>query len=207
MIKANALQGPFFRRLILLNRYYKITQFYSFLKTTAYKGTIGIIIFVLIIVGLEYFFIDINSLLNSLVEKYPSSIVISTFLTSESFFGLIPPELFIAWASKSYAPWLILFELATASYIGGLIAYFIGQGLGMIPSVKKYLEVKVAKHINNLKKWGGFFVVLGAVTPLPHSIVSMSSGMIKFSLKQYLLFALFRYIRFAIYAAVIFQVM
>ncbi len=207
MITANRVQSNYAKRLVLLNRYYKITQFYSFLKNTAYKGAIGIGLFVLVLVGLEYFFIDIHSLLDTLVENYSSTVILSTFFTSEVFFGLIPPEIFIAWASKSFNPWLILGVIATASYLGGMVAYFIGYGLSKIPSVKNYLEVKVAKHINNLQKWGGFFIILGAVTPLPHSIVSMSSGMIRFGLKDYLLFALFRYVRFAIYGLVIFQVL
>ncbi len=207
MITANRVHSNYAKRLILLNRYYKITQFYSFLKSTAYRGAIAIGVFVLVLLGLEYFFIDIHSLLNSLVKNYSPSVIISTFFTSEVFFGLIPPEIFIAWASKSFNPWLILFVIATASYLGGVVAYYIGYVLSKIPSVKHYLEVKVAKHINNLQKWGGFFIILGAVTPLPHSIVSMSSGMVRFGIKGYLLFALFRYVRFAIYGLVIFQVL
>jgi membrane protein DedA with SNARE-associated domain len=78
--------------------------------------------------------------------------------------------------------------------------------LFLIPAVKNYIEVKIAKHIVNLRKWGGVFVFLGAVSPLPHSMVSMASGLIKYNFKHYLLWSLFRYIRFLVYALVIFQV-
>jgi len=193
-------------KVMALHRYYRITKFYTFLKTTAYKGGITILIFAGMLVGLEYFFIDINALLNSLVENYSPAIIFSFFLISETILGLIPPEIFIAWSAKSGTPWLFLFVLASASYIGGIIAYFTGKLLYSIPSVKFYLENKISLHIKNLRKWGGFFVVVGAMLPIPHSIVSLASGLIKYNFRDYLLWALFRYARFAIYALVIFKI-
>lgn len=194
------------KRLVLLNRYYKITNFYSFLKDTAYKGGTVIVIFVLLLLGLEFYVLDINALLDTLVETYSWHTIFPFFLISETILGLIPPEIFIAWASKSVNPWLFLFMLATLSYIGGVISYFLGNRLFLIPSIKNHLENKIAKHIVNLRKWGGVFVVLGAISPIPHSIVSLACGLIKYSFRQYLLWSLFRYVRFIIYALVIFQV-
>jgi len=195
------------KRLVLLNRYYKITNFYSFLKDTAFKGGTVIVIFVILLLGLELYVLDINSLLNSLVASYPSPIVFSFFLVSETILGIIPPEIFIGWASKSTSPWLFVFVLATISYIGGIISYFIGNRLFLIPAVKNHIENKIAKHIVNLRKWGGLFVLLGAVSPIPHSLVSLASGLIKFNFKQYLLWSLFRFARFVIYALIIFEVL
>jgi len=43
-------------KVMALHRYYRITKFYVFLKDTAYKGLITILIFVALLVGLEYFF-------------------------------------------------------------------------------------------------------------------------------------------------------
>jgi membrane protein YqaA with SNARE-associated domain len=193
------------KRIELINRYYKITRFYPFLKDIALKGGISIIIFALIILGLELFVIDINTFLNHLVATYSPQIIFSFFLVSETALGLIPPEAFIAWASKSMTPWLFLFLLATISYLGGIISYFIGNRMFLIPSVKNHLENKIAKHISNLRKWGGFFVFVGAMLPIPHSVVSLASGLIKYNFKHYLLWALFRYVRFVIYAIVLFQ--
>ncbi len=194
------------KRLTLLNRYYKITKFYSFLKNTAFKGSVVIVIFVAVLLGLEYFLLDFNALLNNLVASYSKQIIFSFFLLSETVFGLVPPEIFIAWASKSVSPWLYLFILATMSYVGGIFAYFIGNRLFLIPAVKNHIENKIANHIANLRKWGGLFVFIGAMLPLPHSMVSLACGLIKYKFTHYLLWALFRYLRFYIYALVIFQI-
>jgi membrane protein YqaA with SNARE-associated domain len=196
----------FNNRLHIFNRYYKITKFYDFLRSTAIKGGIAIVIFGTILLALEYFFLDFNALLDSLVTNYSPKVIFSSFLLSETILGLVPPEIFIAWASKSVSPWFFLFILATMSYLGGIIAYFIGNRLFLIPAVKNHIENKIAIHINNLRKWGGLFVFIGAMLPLPHSIVSLACGLIKYDFKNYLLWALFRYVRFIIYALIIFQI-
>lgn len=195
------------KKITLLNRYYKITRFYSFLKNTAYKAGLGIVIFAAILLALEYFLVDFNSIFNNLAATYSPVIVFSFFLISETVLGLVPPEIFIAWASKAAASWLFLFVLATLSYLGGIISYFIGYGLFLIPGIKNHIENKIAKHIINLRKWGGLFVVLGAISPIPHSLVSLASGLIRYNFRQYVLWSLFRYLRFVIYALVIFQIL
>lgn len=193
------------KRMAALNRYYKITKFYDFLKSTSIKGAITIAIAVIAFIILDYFFLDTEAIFKALVTNYTSSFILSVFFISETFLGLIPPEIFIAWSSKMSNPWLYLFILAALSYLGGICAYFLGKLFFMIPSVKKYLHSKIAIHITNLRKWGGFFVVIGALLPLPHSIVSFTCGLIKYSFKHYALWALFRFLRFYLYAIVIFS--
>lgn len=202
----NTYYNNLLKRLGLLNRYYKITKFYTFLKDTAFKAAIAVFGFVALLVFLEYFVLDFDVLLNNLVENYSPNVVFSSFLISETILGLVPPEIYIAWASKSATPWLFLLTLATLSYIGGVLAYLIGGRLFLVSSIKRHIENKISQHIVNLRKWGSIFVVLGAVSPIPHSLVSMACGLIKFNFKQYLLWALFRYLRFIIYGLVIFQV-
>lgn len=196
----------FYQKVVRINRYYRITKFYDFLKKTSIKGGVSILIFVAILAFLEYFFIDIEAILNSLVTNYSATSIFSVFLVSETFLGLIPPEIFIAWSSKTVSPWLFLTILASLSYLGGVISYYIGKQISKIPSVKDSIENKISNHIKNLRKWGGLFVVIGALLPLPHSIVSMACGLIKYSYKSYLMWALFRFLRFLLYGLVIFQV-
>ena len=194
------------RRWSLAHRYYKITRFYSFLKNTAYQAFFMIVIFVLLLMAVNFFIIDINLLINNILETYSPKIVILCFLISESILGLIPPEIFILWSSKSGSPFLFLFALATASYIGGAVSYFIGMRISLMPAVSKHVERKIKQHIINLRKWGGLFIVLGAISPIPHSIVSIGAGLIDYKFKYYLLWSLFRYLRFVIYYLVILQV-
>ena len=190
-----------------INRYYSLTNFYSFLLSTVIKGLILFFLFILLIFCIDFFFIDLELLIKNSFEKYSSVMLMSIFFISESFLGLIPPELFLIWSTESSHPFLYVFLLALLSYMGGIVSFFIGRYLYLIPFIKSFIENQISKHIVNLRKWGGFFIVLGAVSPLPHSLISMTSGLIKYSLKNYLLWSLFRFLRFFIYAVVIFEIL
>ncbi len=201
----NTSYSNILKRLSLLNRYFKITRFYSFIMSTAFKGLAIALIFIFFLFLVDFFIIDIGYLITNLVETCSPIIIYSVFLVSESFLGLLPPEIFIAWASKSSNPFLTLFILSSISYVGGALSYLIGSRLFLIPAIKNHIENKINIHIINLRKWGGLFVFLGAVSPLPHSIVSMACGLIKYNFKRYLLWSLFRFLRFIVYALIIFQ--
>jgi membrane protein YqaA with SNARE-associated domain len=195
-----------YEKMIALNRYYRITKFYAFLKNVAIKGAITMAVIVGIVLILEYYFLDINALLDTLVSTFSPIMIFLVFAVSESFLGLLPPEIFIAWSAKSAWPWIFLMVLASLSYLGGIVSYYIGMLLHRIPQIKTYTEVKIARHISNLRKWGGVLVFVGAMLPIPHSVVGIACGLIKYDFKYYLVWALFRYVRFIIYAFVIFKV-
>ena len=80
------------------------------------------------------------------------------------------------------------------------------KGALKIKAVKLYLEVKMAKHLKNTGKWGGFLILVGALLPVPFSISCMAAGMIRYSFKNVVLFGLFRFLRFGLYAWAIFKV-
>ncbi len=188
----------------LLHQYYSYTGFYSFVGKSLLKAAIPIAIFVAALIGVHFFVMDINTMLTYITDNFPAIGVFAVFFASESILGLIPPEIFIAWSGKSVSPKLYLAILAFLSYFGGIISYFIGRGIAAIPAVFVYLEVKMAKHIKNMRKWGGFLIVVGALLPVPFAVSSIAAGIIKFSFRSYLLFGLLRFLRFLLYGIAIF---
>ena len=188
----------------LLHQYYSYTGFYSFIGRSLMKATVPILLFIGIVLGIHFFVIDINDILIYITENFPPIGVFGVFFASESILGLIPPEIFIAWSGKSNHPWLFLAILASLSYLGGVISYFVGRGVASIPSVFVFLEIKMAKHIKNMRKWGGLLIIAGAMLPLPFAISSIAAGIIKFPFGSFLLFGLLRLLRFAIYGLIIF---
>ena len=194
-------------KLQLVHQYYSYTGFYNFIWENIKKS---ILPFILIIGGLiliDRFVIDFNSFFAYITENYSAISIFSLFFTSESLLGLIPPELFIAWVKTLPTPFLNLSLLALLSYLGGCVSYSIGRGILSIPKVSHYLESKMAKHIINIRKWGGFLIIVGALLPIPFSMVSIASGIISFSFKRYLMYGLFRFLRFYLYALAIFSLM
>ena len=190
----------------LLHQYYRYTGFYTFIGNSLKKSAIPVI---LIIFGLylvnEYVF-TIDDGLEFLTKTFSRTGVLIVFFISETLLGLIPPEIFIGWSKKTASPILNLSILATLSYTGGILSYFIGKTIQKITTVKNYLEIKMAKHLKNTGKWGGFLILIGALLPVPFSITCVAAGMIKYPLKGVVLFGLFRFVRFALYAWAIFNV-
>ena len=194
-------------RAKLMHSYYSRTGFYMFIWESVKKAFVPIVSVVLGLFLVNRYVYNINEGLESITETFSRLGIFSFFFTSETLLGLIPPEIFIAWTKKTSEPILNLSILATLSYCGGLLTYFLGKLVLKIESVKNYLEVKMAKHLKNSKKWGGFLILVGALLPVPFSISGMAAGMIKYPVKNVVLFGLFRFARFAIYGLVIFNVL
>jgi len=193
-------------KLKLLHQYYSYTGFYSFIGRTLKKAIVPVLLIVAAIFLFNAYVFNINDALQKITEVFATKYILAIFFLSESFLGLIPPEIFIAWTKKTANPTLLLAFLALLSYTGGLISFFIGKAALKITSVRNYLENKMSHHLKNTKKWGGFLIVTGALLPIPFSITCMAAGMIKYPLKGVLSFGLFRFLRFALYALAIFQI-
>ncbi|APS39566.1 MULTISPECIES: YqaA family protein [Salegentibacter] len=192
-------------RIRLLHQYYSYTGFYSFVWKSVKKAILPIVLFVAALWAIDRWVLDIEQMLVTVTETYSPLGIISVFFASESLLGLIPPELFIAWSGKSSSPILYLSLLALASYLGGVISYFIGRWMTKIPAVHEAIEVKMAQHIKNTRKWGGFLIIVGALLPIPFAMTSIAAGIIKFPFPSYLMFGLLRFVRFYLYALVIFE--
>jgi membrane protein YqaA with SNARE-associated domain len=191
----------------LLHQYYNYTGFYRFVGNSLKKAILPIVLFLGVLFALNEYVININNVLITVTDTYPPLGILAVFLASESIgLGLVPPELFIAWAGKSAMPVLYLSFLALASYLGGILAYWAGKAITRIPSVHRYMETKMSKHIKNTQKWGGFLIVVGALLPIPFAITSVAAGIINYKFRYYLLFGLLRFIRFYGYAIVIFKI-
>ncbi|MCK0179310.1 short-chain dehydrogenase [Flavobacteriaceae bacterium S0862] len=193
-------------RFKLLHQYYSYTGFYRFIGLSLKKSIIPVVLFIGVLLGIHYFVIDINTALTTITETFSTVSVLVVFFLSESILGLIPPEIFIAWSKKLPQPILYLSILALLSYLGGVISYITGLSITRIPKVRYAIENRLAKHIKNTRKWGGFLIVVGALFPIPFAITSIAAGFIRYEFKNYLLFGLLRFARFYLYAIAIFKV-
>ncbi|WP_298371091.1 short-chain dehydrogenase [uncultured Lutibacter sp.] len=193
-------------KIELLHQYYSYTGFYAFIGKSLKKALWPVVIVIIALLLFNNYVYNVNEGLKHFTDTFTDIQVFTVFFLSESFLGLIPPEIFIAWSKKTSEPIFNLVLLAFISYVGGVISFFIGKAILTIEKVKNYFETKMSKHLKNTKKWGGFLIVVGALLPVPFSITCLAAGMIKYPIKGVLLFGLLRFARFAIYAAAIFQV-
>ena len=92
------------------------------------------------------------------------------FLFSEIVFGLIPPELFMIWALKDgllsfYIQNVI--ALSIISYSAGVIGYFIGSRFSATLVYQTIQKRYIGKYEKYFNQFGGFLVVVAALTPNP----------------------------------------
>ncbi len=186
-------------------RYYKSSGLYSFVLSNFIKVIIIIAVIIIAALILNTFIIKISDIPQFLIENFPFYIVLLFFLLSESFMGMIPPDIFILWVSEMPNFYLMVGLLGVISYVGGFIAYFLGALIRKIPKVKVRVEKLYASHIDKIKKWGGIFIVIAALFPLPYAIVCSLAGLMKFPLVRLTYLGIFRIIRFFLYAMLIIQ--
>lgn len=151
-----------------------------------------------IVLILKHFF-DLDAIFDYITGNFNDMGVLITFTLSESFLGMIPPDIFVIWSAKFTHPFLILTLLGVLSYIGGIISYYIGYGFSLRPRIKRYTERALGKYVKLVQKWGGAFVVIAALFPFtPFSMIVIAVSLLKFRLRMYLLFGLTRVTRFVL---------
>jgi membrane protein YqaA with SNARE-associated domain len=165
---------------------------------------VGIISLVLVLAQL--LINDFEEVIISFLERQKPLLILSLFLTSETLFGLIPPDFFIVWANTFEHNMILLTVLAVLSYSGGIIAHSIGYNLRKIPKVYIFFERRFSGHYSEIEKFGSILIVISALFPLPYSTITMVAGAMKYPVKKLFLFGIARILRFYIYAIFLFKI-
>lgn len=185
---------------------YKRKGVYPFLIKNSIKLVIFLVLLVVGLILLKDQMPDLEYTFELFTNKFRPITILGVFLLSESFLGLIPPDFFLVWAKQFNTPYAMVALLAVLSYGGGVISYFIGNYIGHIPAVEKWMYNRFLTHIDKIKKWGGVLIVFAALFPLPFSPICMAAGMVRFPFVPFILLGLFRFIRIFGYALILFKV-
>jgi membrane protein YqaA with SNARE-associated domain len=127
----------------------------------------------------------------------------SVFTVSEVTFGLVPPEFFMmVWILHkvpvtNYVVGLSILTLL--SYLSGIAGYFIGKNFSKTALFSRIHSKYLVQYEKYLKKYGGYLVFVGAVTPVPYSATCMLAGTVNFNFKEFLLIGISRIVRFFFY--------
>jgi membrane protein YqaA with SNARE-associated domain len=149
---------------------------------------------------------DLEVLLGPLYHR--SGVIFFVFLTSEVVFGIIPPEFFMLWSLRNGELMLYvqnIIALSSISYCAGIIGYYIGSyfnGTKLYRTLEKNVFGKFQKHFY---RYGGFIIVVAALTPLPFSGICMLIGAVKYSFRQFVVISMMRFVRFLVYGIIIWE--
>lgn len=126
------------------------------------------------------------------------------YTVSEIVFGILPPELFMMiWILDdiSLQGFIINLTILTLiSYGAGIVGYWIGKNFSKTKLYQERIREKYLKQYEKqLKKFGGYLVFVGAVTPVPFSATCMMAGSVNMNFRNFLLICISRVLRFALY--------
>lgn len=200
------IEKTFAQKMSIRHAYNQRTGLYTFVKNITLKLVITVAIIVAALLVLDRF-VDIDGIITNYINSHGMPEVLALFLISESVLGWIPPDFFIMWSNQfgNMFKWLTI--LGTISYIGGINAYGLGILSAKFPKIRHWLEKRNEKFFYQIKKWGGFIIILAALFPLPFATTSTAAGMVKYPFKSYLAFGLSRYLRFYLYGIMIYFAM
>ena len=176
-----------------------------FFLTNLAKG----LLFLVVIIGgfilaKDLFGFDLKEWMGPLYEQ--PRVVFSIFLVSELVFGIIPPEFFMIWAQRHMDLGVFIDNvvvLAAISYLAGVVGYWFGVYLNTTRAFQFLKKRVFGKFEQRFQEFGGFLVIVAAMTPIPFSGICMLVGSAKYPFRRFLLMALARFVRFFIYAYVI----
>lgn len=125
------------------------------------------------------------------------------FTISEIVLGLVPPEFFMivyVFNHVNVSEYIVNLALLTLiSYGAGILGYYIGRTFSKTTSFRKFSAKYLREYHHQLRKYGGYIIFVGAVTPVPFSAMCMLAGSINFPFKSFILISISRVLRFAIY--------
>ena len=174
----------------------------GFLFRNLLRGLVWFAVIILTFIYLEDFLLENFKSDIELLQRNPFGLLVIFFM-SEVIFGLIPPEFFMmVWilSKISLTGYIInLTILSVLSYIAGIIGFYIGRNFSKTKLYKKLFGRYLIQYKRQLKRYGGFLVFVGAVTPLPYSATCMLAGSVNLSTRDFLLIGIARVIRFAVY--------
>lgn len=135
-------------------------------------------------------------------------LVYSIYFISEIVIGIIPPELFMMWSlelaqNRNYIVDLAL--LAIISYFAGIVTYLFGLYFHTTVIYRYIRRRYLGKFESYFHQFGGFLLVVAALTPLPFSGICMLTGAVNYSRKGFFLLTLTRFIRFAVYGYIMYR--
>jgi membrane protein YqaA with SNARE-associated domain len=166
----------------------------------------GLVFFFVIIVAFYFLEEFIQENFKSHIGEIRANpgVLYGLFTLSEIVFGIVPPELFMMiWILDDIevTGFVINLSILTViSYGAGVLGYYIGRNFSKTPFYQNRIREKYLKQYENkLKKFGGYLVFVGAVTPVPFSAMCMLAGSVNMNFKNFLLICISRVLRFAVY--------
>jgi len=126
------------------------------------------------------------------------------FFLPDAFTLPVPHDLVLALGVAGGLPDLsIIIAASIGSLVGGTTAFFIAKAVTHLPKVRQVLEQRAAPAKALMARYGITAVALGALTPLPYSLICYACGLLEMPFPKFFLISQLRILRVVIYLGLI----
>lgn len=178
--------------------------FYSYFTKNLIKGFVYLAVLVLLLILFKNYFQEQHDAIEHWVSD-DYSLMLVIFLISEIFVGILPPELFMIWSIDDpidiYT--LIVAVMAVISLLAGWVNYWIGKKISTKEFFHRIFKRRLRKFQKRYEQYGGGFIVVAALTPLPFSLISLFTGSMSYPAEKYFIYSSFRVLRFVLYGILV----
>ena len=180
--------------------------FYNYFTKNLIKGFLYLAVLVLAIILFKSYFQEQHDAIEHWVsDDYGLMLII--FLISEIFVGILPPELFMIWSIDDpimvYAG--IVATMTVISLFAGWVNYWVGKKISTKKFFHRIFKRRLRKFQRRYEQYGGGFIIVAALTPLPFSLISLFTGSMSYPAKKYFIYSSFRILRFVVYGIIVWQ--
>ncbi len=148
----------------------------------------------------------------SLAKTKNAPVALGTVSFAESSFFPIPPDiLLIPMVVAKRQHWFIYASICTiASVLGAFVGYYIGAMLFQTIGAAVLEFYGAAHNFERFKdwydQWGGWGILLGALTPFPYKVLTIFSGSVGFDLITFTIVSIIgRGLRFFTVSALVYK--
>lgn len=178
--------------------------FYNYFTKNLIKGFLYLAVLVLLLILFKNYFKEQHDAIEHWVSD-DYSLMLVIFLISEVLVGILPPELFMIWSLDdpidTYA--LIVSVMTIISLLAGWINYWVGKKISTKVFFHRIFKRRLRKFQKRYEQYGGGFIIVAALTPLPFSLISLFTGSMSYPTKKYLIYSSFRILRFIVYGILV----
>lgn len=123
---------------------------------------------------------------------------------TDTFTFPIPTDMYLAVAVGAEAPLIpTLIAICLVSMFAGNCGYFVGPRITKIGFIRRRVEAFRPRGEKLFARWGVWAVAIGALTPLPYSIMCWTAGIYKMPYRKFFWATFFRIPRMIAYYLII----
>lgn len=123
------------------------------------------------------------------------------FFVVDAFSAPIPNDIFSVFGRMGGIPfWEVVAWASAGSIVGGSVGWWIGRyWISRNRWLRAWMDAQGGKSVERVRRQGGWFLAVAAVTPMPYSLVCWGAGIVKLRFAVVLAVSTLRIGRIALY--------